>query len=178
MSDLTALEERAPMPLVIAFGDLTDYTRIARRTDDSVLAEIVDDYYGVVTRRVEDAGGQLVKFIGDAFLCVFPVEGADRGVDALLALKDEVDAQMEARGWTSRLILKVHCGTVIAGPYGPSGRFDVLGSVVNTAARVQSRGVALTADAFRKLSKPMRRRFKKHTPPITYIGVEDRRPPR
>jgi hypothetical protein len=36
-------------------------------------------------------------------------------------------------------------------------------------------GVALSGEAFRKLGPEMRKRFKKHTPPITYIRVEDPR---
>jgi hypothetical protein len=31
----------------------------------------------------------------------------------------------------------------------------------------------LTVEAFRKLSPPMRKRFKKHTPTVTYIRTED-----
>jgi hypothetical protein len=38
---------------------------------------------------------------------------------------------------------------------------------------LDSTGVALSVEAFRKLSPDMRRRFKKHTPPITYIRTED-----
>jgi len=36
--------------------------------------------------------------------------------------------------------------------------------------------LALTASAFRALKPETRTLFKKHTPPISYIGVEDRRP--
>ena len=36
-------------------------------------------------------------------------------------------------------------------------------------------GVTLTVNAFRKLGPALRRRFKKHTPPVTYIRLEDRR---
>jgi hypothetical protein len=34
-------------------------------------------------------------------------------------------------------------------------------------------GVALSAEAFRQLGPELRKRFKKHTPTITYIRTED-----
>ena len=40
---------------------------------------------------------------------------------------------------------------------------------------LDSAGVTLSVAAFRKLSPPLRRRFRKHTPPVTYIRAEDPR---
>ena len=124
-----------------------------------------------MTSRVEGAGGRVVKFIGDATLAVFPEDHVDRGVETMLALKQEVDDVFSRAGWPCRLVVKMHFGSVVAGDY--AGRFDVLGKNVNAAAMLDSLGVALSADAFRKLSPETRKRFKKHTPPITYIRVED-----
>jgi class 3 adenylate cyclase len=110
-------------------------------------------------------------------LVVFDEAHVDLGVEALLALKDAVDAAMARRGWECRLVVKAHFGTVISGPFGEAGdkRYDVIGKTVNTAAALEGRGVALSVSAFRKLGPALRRRFKKHTPPITYIRLEDRR---
>lgn len=93
----------------------------------------------------------------------------------LLDLKLEIDRYLASRGWDCRTTVKAHVGSVIAGPYGPPAdrRFDVIGKTVNTAAMLEASGVALSAEAFRKLSPAVRRRFKKHTWPITYIRVED-----
>ena len=75
------------------------------------------------------------------------------------------------------LAATLHFGTAVAGPFGSAGnkRHDVIGKVVNTAALLDSSGVTLSVAAFRKLSPPLRRRFKKHTPPVTYIRTEDPR---
>ena len=124
------------------------------------------------------AGGRVVKFIGDAGLLVFPAEHVDAGVLALFDLKQRVDEFMVGRGWPCRLMAKAHFGTVAAGAFGARGdkRYDVLGKTVNTTARLESAGIALSADAFRQLSPETRKRFKKHTPPIAYIRLEDQRP--
>ena len=76
------------------------------------------------------------------------------------------------------MIVKAHFGTVIAGHYRSGGdgaqRFDIIGENVNVAARLDSHGFAISAEAFRKLGADTRKRFKKHTPPITYIRVGDK----
>jgi class 3 adenylate cyclase len=157
--------------LLIAFADLTRYSAQSLCVTDAQLADTMSAYYALVEEHVAARGGRVVKFIGDAALVVFPEEIADRGVDALLSLKSAADAFFEARGWPCRLIVKAHFGAVIAGDF--AGRYDVLGKEVNAAAMLDSLGVALSVEAFRKLSPELRQRFKKHTPTITYIRIED-----
>jgi adenylate cyclase len=167
--------ERAAVPLLVAFLDLSGFAMQATRVTDDELASVMDGWYERLAERVGAAGGRTVKFIGDAALVVFPAARADDGVAALLALKDEADAHFSAAGWPCRANVKAHVGECIAGGYGARGdkRFDVLGKAVNTAAMLDSNGVALSAEAFRALSPAMRQRFKKHTWPVTYIRVED-----
>jgi adenylate cyclase len=169
---------REPRELVLVFIDLSTFTMDARRVDDAHLAEVVADYYERVGAHVAAGGGTVVKFIGDGALLVFPPARADDAVGALLSLKQEVDAWLAGERWDSRLVVKVHCGTVIAGLFGARDRgeerFDVIGTEVNVAARLPTRGFALSPQAFRRLTAGARRRFKKHTPPVTYIPVEER----
>jgi class 3 adenylate cyclase len=166
------------VPLLITFVDLSRFMVQSRRTDDLALAETLDAFYEHVGAAARGAGGRVVKFLGDAALIVFPEADVDRGVAALLDLKDTVDDLMVERGWECRLIVQAHFGTAIAGPFGAAGdkHYDVLGAAVNTAATLDSSGVALSVEAFRKLGPDLRTRFKKHTPPITYIAADDPRP--
>jgi class 3 adenylate cyclase len=178
MSDVFDAPERRALPMLIAFTDLTRFTKRALRTPDHELAESIDDFYQRVSEVVSSGGGRVVKFIGDAALIVFPADRVDDGVVALLELKRDIDAWLDDVDWDSRMIVKVHFGTVVAGHYGTEGdrRFDIIGKDVNATARLDSRGFAISVDAFRKLSSETRKRFKKHTPPITYIRVEDQHP--
>ena len=164
--------------LVIAFATFNQYTAQIDRLENVDVARVMADYYKFATTLVRAGGGRVVKFIGDAALAVFPQDGADSGVQALLNLKDAADQFMVERGWDCRLILRVHAGTVAAGHFGPERRYDVLGKAVNVTARLESNGIALSAEAFRSLGPHMRTRFKKHTPPITYIRREDGHQPR
>jgi class 3 adenylate cyclase len=172
-------EARAPRELVIVFLDLSSYTMDARCTaDDARLADIIDGYYERVATHAREGSGTVVKFIGDGALLVFPPDKADDALRALLDLKSDVDAWLTKIGWSSRLVVKAHCGTVVAGGFGPKGekKFDVIGDEVNVTARLQTRSFGMTAQVFRQLSPESRKRFKKHTPPILYIPIEDKRP--
>jgi adenylate cyclase len=168
-------ESRVQVSVLVAFLDLTRFAAESLRYSDSEIADTLDVLYERITEDVTFAGGTVVKFIGDAALIVFAENMVDRGVKTCLDLKSTIDHLMAERGWNSRLHVKAHFGTVIAGPYGGAGskRYDVIGKTVNTAAMMQSPGVALSVAAFRKLSPEMRTYFKKHTPPVTYIRAED-----
>jgi class 3 adenylate cyclase len=170
-------EIRSATSLLVVFVDLTRFGPQSRRVDDTELADTIGAYYEQVGAAVQAAGGRVVKFVGDGVLIVFAEEGVDRGVEMLLALKDAVDGAMAARRWECRLAAKAHFGPTIAGPFGIAGdkRFDVLGKTVNTAALLDSTGVTLSVPAFRKLGPALRKRFRKHTPPVIYIRNEDPR---
>ncbi len=161
--------------LLVAFTDFTRFAAQAERLDDAEVARVMDAYYELAGRTVAAAGGRVVKFIGDATLAAFPAGVVDGGVLALLELKDAADRLMAERGWESRLNVKAHFGPVVAGQFGvvSDKRYDILGKTVNVTARLDASGVALSVEAFRQLGPAVRQRFKKHTPPVTYIRVED-----
>ena len=170
-------ESRSETSLLVVFVDLTRFASQSQRVGDIELADGIDAYYEQVGASVQAAGGRVVKFLGDGVLIAFAEDQVDRGVEMLLALKEAVDRSMADRGWECRLIAKAHFGTAVAGPFGLAGakQHDVIGKVVNTTALLDSTGVTLSVAAFRKLSPLLRRRFKKHTPPVTYIRAEDPR---
>ena len=111
---------------------------------------------------------------------MFPETAVDVAVETLFQVKQSVDVLLIEGGWDCRFRAKVHFGTAIAGSFGETGekRYDVIGKAVNTAAVLDSTGIALSVAAFRKLGPEVRKRFKRHTPPVTYIGSEDPRPSR
>jgi len=165
----------AEVPLLIVFAGFNRYTAQIERLEDLEVATVMNAWYELASNGITSAGGRVVKFIGDAMLAVFPPEAADRGALALLELKDTADRFMKERRWECNFVTRVHFGTVAAGDFGPRSdrRYDVLGKAVNTAARLDSSGVALSVEAFRLLGTEVRKRFKKHTPPMTYIRLED-----
>lgn len=167
---------RVEQAVLILFADLTRFMVNSRATPDAALADLLDGYYRHAGGLVSGSGGRVVKFMGDAFLAVWPEAGAGDGVAALPALKRDIDAWWAGKGWDSRVVLKAHFGRAVVGPFGADARFDVIGNEVNVAATLPARTVSLSAEAFRCLEAGGRRAFKKHTAPVVYIPVDDARP--
>jgi adenylate cyclase len=175
MTTLNDIHTPTEMNLLVAFFDLTCFTHASRNRSIQEIFDIVSAYYEFVGDIIEDSGGKVIKFIGDAGLIVYPENHVNEGVLALKALKDQGDVWLADRNIPSRNIVKVHFGPVVCGPMGTrtDKRFDVLGETVNIAALLKSNGLAMTPQVFRKLDAASRKLFKKHTPPITYIPVTE-----
>jgi len=175
MTDLKLQPSATEKDLLVAFFDLSRFAREIRGLSSRELFDLMSHYYEFVGDIIENAGGTIVKFIGDAALIVFPEDQVDKGVLTLQALKEQGDAWLSQRGMHSHHIIKAHFGSVTCGPIGTKSekQFDVFGDVVNIAATLSTNNLAITPQVFRKLSAETRKHFKKHTPPITYIPVDE-----
>ncbi len=175
MSYWTELRTPTECELLIGFYDLVGYTRYAENEAPEHLLLLMSGYFSLTGQLLSNAGGRLIKTMGDSGLAAFPKELADDGVKALRAVQHQGDAWLLKRGYRSRAVVKIHTGTVAVGFVGAPGEeiMDVYGSVVNTAATLPSKGFAMTPAAFRSLSVETRKLFKKHTPPVRYIALDD-----
>jgi class 3 adenylate cyclase len=158
---------------LVVFGDLTQFTRISRQMDPPALFNFLSEFATRVQASLEHSEGVLIKFIGDAFLAFYPENAVDAGVQHLFVLKTEIDSWLKSQKYPSHLYLKAHYGEVMLGSLGNSSPVDIIGETVNIAASLTSQSLALTPQVFRKLAPETRQRFKKHTPPIRYIPVEE-----
>ena len=155
MTDLTRLLDlRQPQEeqLIIAFTEVPGFSKACRSQTDAAMVETLQRYYEIVVRAVENAGGMVVKFIGDASLVVFPT---DRAADAVAALHHirgtatpvwkKFDSSCEAQANAS-------VGSVMCGPMGAGDvqRFDVIGKLVNDVAKMPREGIGLS-EALREL---------------------------
>ena len=162
--------------LVVAFCDLTKFGRFARSLSAEQGFTFMSEYYEFAGDVVEQSGGLVVKFMGDAMLVTYPDDNVDRAILGLKELKDAGDDWIKSKGAPCKHVIKAHFGPVICGQVGTRGdkRLDVFGQTVMTAAVLPSQGFAITPQVFRKLRQETRKLFKKHTPPITYIPVDAR----
>ena len=178
MSFWTDLPVPTECELVIGFYDLTSFMRHADKTEPRELLDTMAGYFALTGGIVQDAGGRLIKTIGDCGLVAFPAELVDPAVHALQAVQSRGDPWLAEHGLKSRAVVKLHLGPVAVGRVGAPGdeRLDVYGKTVNVAATLPSEGFAMTPAVFRRLSPASRTAFKKHTPPISYIDAADARP--
>ena len=162
--------------LLISFCDLTNFAKISRRNDETEIFNYLSSIYEIIGEIIEDSNGRVIKFIGDSALIIFEENDVDAGVIALKKLKTEIDDYNKNISYESRLVVKAHFGKVITGMMGTKNnkRFDLIGNEVNIAATLKSNGYAISVEAFRKLKPETRKLFKKHTPPITYIDIDEK----
>ena len=178
MSFWTELRVPTERELLVGFYDLTGYMRYAERAEAGELLELMAGYFALTGQILSDAGGRLIKTMGDAGLAAFPVELVDAGVLAFQALQREGDEWLARHAYKTRAIVKLHLGRVAIGMVGAPGQqiIDLYGKTVNVAAQLPSTGLAMTPAVFRRLAPATRQSFKKHTPPISYIEAADTRP--
>lgn len=129
--------------------DLRDFTMTSEILPGPALIRLLNEYFELMAGPVEDHGGEILKFIGDAMLAIFPiVDDLDRDracrtclASAKQALErlDEANAARIARGDTPmELGLALHTGPVMYGNIGAPERLDftVIGPAVNLTARI------------------------------------------
>lgn len=125
--------------VTVLFVDLTGYTAFAERHSPERVVKALNQFFQVVVDVVNEEGGLVNKFEGDAAMCVFgaPMDQPDHAARALRAaarLPDEVAGLVD----TPDAGIGVATGEAIAGFVGTDDRFEytVIGDVVNLAARL------------------------------------------
>ncbi|WP_349357329.1 adenylate/guanylate cyclase domain-containing protein [Stappia sp.] len=133
---------------VVGFFDLRGFTELSNELPGDKLIALLNSYFDAVTRAVEAHGGEVLKFIGDEVMAVFPfsceVSAQQAARQALLAARDAVEtiAEINRTCCEKNAELKVgialHAGNVFFGNVGAETRLDftVVGPVVNLASRI------------------------------------------
>ena len=134
----------------IWFSDLRGFTPLSAEIASSELIAWLNDYFAAVGRAIVGHDGEILKFIGDAILAVWPVsESRPReatcraALAAAQAANRELDALNAERLRAGRPALQhgigLHVGHAQYGNIGAEGRLDftVIGQAVNTASRLE-----------------------------------------
>ena len=126
----------------IWFCDLRGFTVLSQQLPPDQLLQVLDRYFEAAAGPIVDGGGEILKFIGDAMLAIFPA--APHGVAAAcrraaVAATTALDRFAAELGPGYGMGLALHVGEVFYGNIGARGRLDftVIGPAVNLAARVQ-----------------------------------------
>ncbi len=130
--------------------DLRGFTSMSDAFSAAEVVASLDAYFEAVAGPIIDRGGEVLKFIGDAVLAIFPVTAATREeacTRALAAAEGALAAMSALNGARERdgkprldLGLALHVGEVMFGNIGARERLDftVIGAAVNEACRMES----------------------------------------
>src|SRR5919202_6552380 len=120
------------------FVDLTGSTSMALAMPPTEVVRLLNRFFRVVIEVIEEQGGLVNKFEGDAALCIFgaPVASDNPAGDALRAarlLAERLDREVPEVDFG----IGVSAGRAVAGNVGAEHRFEytVIGDPVNEAAR-------------------------------------------
>jgi adenylate cyclase len=139
--------DRRHIDAAILFSDLRGFTAVSERLGEADLFAALDRYFEAVVEAVRGGGGDVLKFLGDGILAIFPVEAAGSRAAACSAALRAVDHARErlagavaADGTSLAFTATFHVGQVVYGNIGSPDRLDftVLGPAVNLVSRLES----------------------------------------
>jgi adenylate cyclase len=131
----------------IMICDLRDFTRISDNWPRDDVIDLLNSYFDAMSEPIARHGGEILKFIGDGLLAIFPLSEPSACANLLLAVteaRQAVIALNEKNSETGRAPLNygigVHVGDVMYGNIGSRTRLDftVIGPVVNMASRLEA----------------------------------------
>lgn len=127
-------------------------TALADRMPLDDFLAMVNDYFESTAGAVLDHGGEVLRFIGDAVIAIFPFEAERRPMAdmarAAVATAREAAARIERRNASLaaaahepiRYGISLHVGSVLYGNIGTNDRleFSVVGPAANEVVRLES----------------------------------------
>lgn len=131
----------------IMICDLRDFTKISDNWPRDDVIDLLNDYFDAMSEPIAKHGGEILKFIGDGLLAIFPLSQPNACANLLHAVTEarQAMAALNARNSaTSRAPLNygigVHVGDVMYGNIGSMSRLDftVIGPAVNMASRLEA----------------------------------------
>jgi len=148
----TASEPPERKRLTVFFCDIAGFTRLMDTMDESLVADLLNDYFALMTLLAKRYRGTVDKFIGDGVMILFgesgsrrPAEEAEACVSMALDMREQFHClserwQLGSSGPALHLRMGIHSGYCLVGNFGCSERRDytALGSVVNLASRLES----------------------------------------
>lgn len=182
---------------VIWFCDLRGFTPLAERLREEDVVAFLDSYFERVVAAVHARDGQVLKFMGDGLIAIFPVPDIEFAANATrraceaacmaIADVDKLEGHPALHGEPApRMCVSLHVGNVFYGNIGAADRLDftVIGPAVNLVARVDqltktvNRRILMTADFAKVCSQNLeplgRHEVRGVSEPIEIFGlVED-----
>jgi len=138
------------MRAAIWLSDLRGFTALSDRLPARTVVDILNQYFDCQVPAIRKYGGEILKFMGDGLLAVFPIakDGGDlgevcaRALQAAREARSSVDAmRYPSSEGTERFHFGValHIGEILFGNIGGMSRLDFtcIGPAVNLAARLE-----------------------------------------
>lgn len=134
---------------VLLFGDLRDFTALSETMAPEAVVAALDAWFDRIAGAVHAFGGEVLKFIGDGVLAIFPIgdrspsaacDAALKAVGAARAGMAHLDRAREQHGLPALPFgVALHLGEMLWGNIGTADRMDftAIGPAVNLVSRLE-----------------------------------------
>lgn len=131
---------------VLWFSDLRGFTAVTETAEPEQIIPFLNDYAEAIVSSIHDAGGDVLKLIGDGTLAIFAAEDAAQACRYALEAEKQMRARIRVLNKDrasndlpiTDAYLALHIGEVFYGNIGSHDRLDftVVGPAVNEASRI------------------------------------------
>ncbi len=153
-SERDAPTASAERELTIMFTDIVGYTPLSERMTPSETEAFLNEHFALLASCIEDEGGTIDKFIGDAVMAFWGAPDAQpdhatracRAARAITAAVEGDNARRRQNGLPAvRVRIGIHTDRVVVGNIGATGRmnYTIVGDGVNTGQRLEGLGKEL-----------------------------------
>lgn len=154
----------------ILICDLRDFTQISDMWPRDDVIDLLNAFFDAMSDPIEEFGGEILKFMGDGLLAIFPLNNPDACSNMITAI-EKAQVQLKALNVTIKESgheplgygIGVHVGDVMYGNIGSKSRLDftVIGPAVNIASRLETltktlKRPVLMSEAFIELAGEVR----------------------
>ena len=131
----------------IMICDLRDFTRISDNWPRDDVIDLLNGYFDAMSEPIARHGGEILKFMGDGLLAIFPLSQPAACAELLHAVSEARQAMAalneknrETGAAPLNFGIGVHVGDVMYGNIGSRSRLDftVIGPAVNMASRLET----------------------------------------
>lgn len=136
----------------VLFVDIAGFTSLCEDLEPDRIVAMLNAYFDTLTAIIEDHGGIITQFQGDAILAVYNAfddlhDHADAALDTAIEIQRTVKTR-DFDGQKLRCRCGINTGPMVAGNVGASDRlsFTVHGDAVNSAARLEAENKNLGTD--------------------------------
>jgi len=163
------------IPSIILFADLRNFTALSNAKPAKQVIDTLNAFYDVAETAIGKNGGEILKFMGDGLLAIFPTPDdlsaqMAAAAGAVSALEETRRMLKEGARDDLQFRASLHLGDIHYGNIGSKSRLDftAVGPAVNLAARLMSVADELgyetvCSDAFHRLVPNKTTYLAKHT---------------
>lgn len=135
--------------VAVFFSDIRSFTSLVENMPPEEVVEFLNGYMTIMVNCVNETGGVVDKFIGDAIMAVWGAplshgNDTENAVNCALLMRKSLIEFNKSRGTKNRpkiyIGIGINSGPVLAGQIGSQERMEytVIGDTVNLASRIES----------------------------------------